>query len=398
VSRDRLQPGVFFRPGERPPACWRLVALDVAPGARPREARTALHALTRMLAGLRRGVVRELRGQPRDGADATRETFADLTVLVGFGRRLFDCDLHHPPLTRRVRPPYLAYLPDAFPAIPRGDAPAPRGETDVVLQLTGCVEAAVNRAAVEVWKLIEDEGLPLSVVATFAGFGRPDGRGWLEFHDGVSNLESSQRTRVLEARGDPAWMAGGTYMAFLRLLVDLALWRGLDRGDQELVVGRDKLTGEPLTGTRRDRTGRARPLARPPGRGARHRDERIDPPQTTDRLVEASHIHRANQNRASPDAPAALRMFRQGYDYFDSIGPDGPAVGLNFVSFQSDLRVLQHVLHLPGWLADANFGGPARREEGDPPSPELLRLVAGGLYAVPRRGRPFPGASLFGDR
>ena len=79
-------------------------------------------------------------------------------------------------------------------------------------------------------------------------------------------------------------------------------------------------------------------------------------------------------------------------------GPDGPELGVNFVSFQSDLQTLQHVLHLPGWLADVNFGGPAAPRPGDPPSPRLISLLAGGLYAVPPRGRPFPGADLFAAR
>ena len=247
----------------------------------------------------------------------------------------------------------------------------------------------------EVWKLIEDEGLPLVPVASFEGFGRPDGRGWLEFHDGVTNMASSQRTGAIAAPADPPWMAGGTYMAFLRLRVDLRTWRALDRGDQELVVGRDKLTGSPLVAVRRDARGRARPVAGPPL--PRHpTDEqlatRLDPPQTGDPLLEASHVHRANQNRASPEAPAALRIFRQGYDFLDAIGPDGPELGLNFVSFQSDLQTLQHVMHLPGWLADVNFGGPAtprgRRATvaaADRPARGRLLRRAAARQAVPRR-------------
>ena len=185
-------------------------------------------------------------------------------------------------------------------------------------------------------------------------------------------------------------MGGGTYMAFLRLRVDLRAWRALDRGEQELVVGRDKLTGNPLVAVRRGARGRARPVA---GDG-----DRFDPAETGDPLLESSHVHRANQNRGSSDAPAALRIFRQGYDFIDSLGPDGPALGLNFVSFQSDLQTLQHIMHLPGWLADVNFGGRAEPEPGDPPSPRLISLLAGGLYAVPPRARPFPGAGLFGSR
>lgn len=384
---DRLQEGIHFRRGEQPPPGWRLVLLGVAPGTAPQDARAAIGAVLGMLRALRRGEVRELPRQPEADRTATRAMFADLAVLVAYGRSLFDPAVHDPPLTHRERPDFLAYLAAdaAFPAVPWADGRLP-GEADVALQFTGATAAAVNRAAVEVWKLIDEAGLPLDVVHSFDGFGRPDGRGWLEFHDGVANLESSRRLAALAAPADPRWMAGGTYLAFLRLRVDLGAWRALDRGEQELVVGRDKMTGDPLVAVRRDGHGRARPVAGPPAR---------DPPETTDPLLEVSHVHRANQNRASPDAPAGLRMYRQGYDFLESVGPDGPVLGLNFVSFQADLQTLQHVMHLPDWLGDVNFGGPAAPRAGDPPSPRLMRLLAGGLYAVPPRARPFPGAGLF---
>ena len=400
-TADRLQEGIYFRRGDRPPPAWRLLLADVEPGTAPRDARAAIGAVMSMLAALRAGRVRELRGQPKDGVQATRTTFEGLAVLVGYGRSLFDPGRHDPPLTRARRPEFLAYLPsrgDPFPAVPRTGTGTAHGEADLAFQLTGTSVAAVNRAVVEVWKLIEDDALPLRVIAVYDGFGRPDGRGWLEFHDGVANMPSRERHRALAAGRDPRWMAGGTYMAFLRLRVDLRAWRVLDRGDQELVIGRDKLTGSPLVAVRRDARGRARPVAAPPlPRRAtdRQRADRADPPQTADRLLEASHVHRANQNRSSPDAPAGLRIFRQGYDFLEDVGPDGPRLGLNFVSFQADLGTLQHLMHLPGWLGDVNFGGPTTPGTGDPPAPALLQLLAGGLYCVPPRGRPFPGARLF---
>lgn len=401
---DRIQPGIYFRPREQPPGCWRLLLLNFNRRTKRTAAVAALSMITKLLAGLSSGRVPELEGQPKKGVEATRNTFAELTWMWGFGRRLFDEDKHDPSLTRAQRPHFLAYLPvkgDPFPALAWDKTAERCGEADVALQLAGNVQAAVNRAAVEVWKLIEDETLPLTTVASFDGFGRPDGRGWLEFHDGVSNIESSQRLSALEACGDPKWMEGGTYLAFLRCRVDLRAWRTLDRAAQEILVGRDKLTGSPLVGVTRDARGRARPVAAPP-LAAEPSDRELadyhDPPQTTDSLIEASHVHRANQNRASPRAPAAWRMFRQGYDFLDSIGPDGPQLGLNFVSFQADLEALQHVMHLPGWLADVNFGGPARQRRGDPTAPRLITLLAGGLYAVPPRRRPFPGAQLFDAR
>jgi len=392
----RLQPGIAFAAGRRPPPCWRLLLLDATPGARPRTVSRALERVMRTLNSVRHGEVRDLAGQPAEHQRATADQFAGLEVLLGFGPRLFDPEYHAPALTRARRPDFLAYLPETpgLGALPwsRG---APSGEADVAVQLTGEHEAGVNVAAVEVWKLITDDALPLAVSASFTGFGRPDGRGWLDFHDGVSNLEADQRLTAMEAAPDPDWMSGGTYLAFLRLGIDLSTWRARDRDEQELLVGRDKLSGTAIIATRRGDDGTVVPVAARPDTALDI--DRIDPPQTTDPILEASHIHRANQNRASPSAPGGWRMFRQGYDFLDSIGPHGPDAGLNFVSFQRDLSVLQQVLHLPGWLGEVNFGGPANPGPGDPADPGFVTLRAGGFYAVPPLAEPFPGAALFAD-
>lgn len=376
MSADAIQPGVYFRAGERPPPAYRLVLLDAPAGAAPDAVRDAVGEILGMLGGLPRGHVRDLPAVAAAERKRSARQFAGLTALVGYGARLFGA--HRPPLTRAERPDYLAPLA-GFPGLPWADETAGnRGESDIAIQLTAEHQAAVNVAAVEIAKLVADRRLPLAIVATFDGFGRADRRGWLDFHDGVSNLESGQRLEALAAPPDPAWMAGGTYMAFLRLHVDLAAWRGLSRREQELIVGRDKPSGSALRAV--DRSG-SEPQPVPGG-------DFVDPPETTDPLLEASHVHRANQSRASPHAPAAHRIFRQGYDFLETIDAGGPRLGLNFVSFQRDLASLQHLLHLPGWLGDVNFGGPA-------PDLRFVTLAAGGVYAVPPRAEPYPGAALF---
>lgn len=402
MTVDRLQDGVYFRSKQGPPQCFRLLLLNVTDGVDGTQVRLALEQVLRMLESLRRGRLHDLVGTDTAETQVTAESFDGLDVLVGFGRRLFDGNAHDPPVARVPRPDGLVYLPrdaDAFPAlawgagIPAGNA----GEADFALQLTGPTEAAVNRAAVEVWKLAVDKDLPLEPAASYSGFQRPDGRGWLEFHDGVSNMVSSQRLEAISAQGDPEWMAGGTFMAFLRLAVDLKAWRALSRAQQELVIGRDKMSGAPLVGVRREPGGEAAPIAAPSTDKPTDRAhaDYADPPQTTDPLLEVSHTHRANQNRASPFAPAAMRIFRQGYDFLDGIGPNGPILGLNFVSFQRDLGSLQHLLHLPGWLGDVNFGGRRDPQPGDPPSPQMITVLSGGFYAVPPLDNPFPGAEVF---
>lgn len=385
---DSIQAGIYFRSGQAAPPAYRLLLLDVVAGATAGEVEAAITSIWRMLHRLRDGQVRELAGHPEVHRLATRDQYASLGVLIAYGRRLFDGTAHDPPLTERDRPPFLAYLDkgSAFPSL-AWDARTRPGEADVALQLAAGSVAAVSCAAVEVWKTIQDDGLPLQPVVTFDGFARQDRRGWLEFHDGVSNMDSAVRAAAIEASA-PEWMRGGTYMAFLRIRLDLGRWRALGRTRQELVVGRDKLTGAALEAVRESESGELLPDPRPfdvdhPQAVAEWRD----PPQVADRLLERAHIHRANQSRASPGAPGSFRMFRQGYEFLDEIAADGPQLGLNFVSFQRDLRVFQHVMNAPGWLGDTTFGGNAPEQ--------LMRLEAGGFYAVPPTEELFPGRPLF---
>jgi deferrochelatase/peroxidase EfeB len=404
VSDDRLQEGIYSRRGERPPPCYRLLLLNFLPHTEPGQARPALEQIFTMLGDLRKGNVRDLGGQDDEQIAKAAGELGETDRMFAFGARLFDHKLHDPPLLAAPRPGYLVSLTDdgdPFPAVPwSSDRDRWGGEADIAIQLTGPSEAAVNRATVEIWKLLADEKLPLDVVASFAGFSRRDGRGWLDFHDGVSNIESSERIVAIQTGADPDWMAGGTYMAFLRFAVDLAAWRGLTRTQQELIVGRDKLTGQPVLDVRRGPGGEALPVTEatvPDEETSPAGTDFREPPEVADPIVKASHLQRANRNRASPWAPAGQRIYRQGYEFLERLDGDGITLGLNFVSFQADLGTLRRVLHLPGWLADVNFGGPAAPSPGDPPNVRLLSLLAGGLYCVPPGGTPFPGAELFDD-
>lgn len=403
-----LQEGIYLQKAMPPPAAWRALFLEIAAGTAPPDASAALEAVMAMLAELQAGRPRDLAGELDERAVRTAPISTDtFAVLVGFGASFFDSRRHDPPLTAQPRPRRLVPLrrppASAFPSLP-WDAAAgadgePSGEADLALQYTAASEHAAARAAVETWKLIEAERLPLAVSGCFPGFQRDDGRSWIGFHDGVTNIEPSQRLAAVECRGDPEWNRGGTYLAFLRVQVDLREWGALSSAEQEIVVGRDKLTGCPLASIERAATGlRPRPIAdAPPAPAAdwRERDAHFNPPETVEPLLEASHVHRANQARAAGGTPGGERIFRQGYEYLDRIGPAGPTLGLNFVSFQNDIERLQQILGLEGWLGDVNFGGPAAPAPGEPQPPRLLSLRAGGFYAVPPRAAPFPGATLF---
>lgn len=390
----QLQDGIYLeRRDDR--AAFLLATLQIHRGSERPDALHAIERVWQVLAELRRG------GVLRDLAD-TRPAEAPVTAppgtfdaLLGFGASFFDPQRD---LTDAPRPSLLVSLAgqgQPFPQLPwTADDLAGRGENDLCLQLTGRDQHAVGRAIVEAWKVIVDEQLSLTITGTFDGFGRDDGRSWIGFHDGVSNIEPSMRRAAVECRGDPDWNHGGTYLAFLRCGVNLGAWRRLTRTEQELLVGRDKLTGAGLRSvTMRD--GVPVPSAFSlPADDAEASGAFRDPPETGDPIVEASHIHRANQNRASATTAAAHRIYRQGYEYLDGFAATGPRLGLNFVSFQCELDHLRQILCLPSWLGEVNFGGRSDRAPGEPPPISVITLDAAGLYAVPPCSGRFPGAQL----
>lgn len=399
VDQGNLQQGIYLSPDHRPPNSFLFLVIDLACETDGAGAAQGIERMWEMLAELRRGLVRDLVAT-RDGERGERIDPDTFDVLLGYGASLFDPDRG---LTRSRRPDHvtpLGHNHGPFPGLRWAPGIASRsGEGDLCLQLTGRDDHAVSRAAVEVWKLVVDENLPMILREAHHGFARDDGRSWIGFHDGVSNIRRSQRRAAVECTGDPDWNRGGTYLAFLRCEIDLKAWRELSREEQEMLVGRDMLTGCALERVVVE-NGKLTPRAFsgcPAREGAtpEERDIFRDPPETGDEIVEASHIHRANQNRAEPTTPAAHRIFRQGYEYLESIGPDGPRLGLNFVSFQRDLEHLRQILGLRSWLGEVNFGGPAEPEQGQPRPIQLIGVRAGGLYAVPPRESPFPGARLF---
>jgi dye decolorizing peroxidase len=55
-------------------------------------------------------------------------------------------------------------------------------------------------------------------------------------------------------RGDTTapWLTGGTYLCLRKIRIDFAAWDGLTAGDQQVVIGRAKASGAPLSGGNED--------------------------------------------------------------------------------------------------------------------------------------------------
>ena len=409
-----LQDGIYYKGGM--PGAFRLLQLNFADGISPASARDALAGIWEMLRALTRGEVRDLRKELRYGDPDVVVPSGDLQVLLGYGARFFNASIHTPPLTdSRNQPRRLQYLR-------RGNANTPfrslkwrngtdfrlapanplTTQSDIALQFTTNSELCANRAIVEVSKLINDEGLPLTITNFFSGFKREDRRSWIDFHDGINNMSHEERRIAIEITGvDRDWIVGGTYMTFLQIHVNLEHWRALPRRLQELVVGRDKLTGCPVTGS--TLTGSPGELTPEFMRGCpvSHDltpplpDTFVDPPQPNHPNAQSSHIHRTNLNRGSPSQGSNNRIYRQGYEFLQPDPAGGVLHGLNFVAFHRSIKFVTDILKQNFWMGDVNFGGVPGNYADRPPPVELMQLLHGAYYGVPPVGYGFPGSDLF---
>jgi Dyp-type peroxidase family len=391
----RLQDGIYFRRDCRPGRSYRLFLLNVTPDATRLQVRESLASVWRRVQALRAELLEDLRPpRLRAPAGAPDPPKPKLTCLLGFGAPLFE---RYPDLGSSPDLIRIETEPGPFQTLPRvAAADRASGEADLALQFIAESELAVSRAVVEAGMLIKEQSLGLEVVALHGGFNREDRRSWLGFHDGIANIPPDLRRSAIETKvagstaRDPAWMDGGTYMGFLRLAIDLETWRGLERGEQELCVGRDLQTGCPIMSSSR---GGPREVLDgcPESSGPdspRYRNPPA-PPIDPDNLARYSHMNRANLNRPQhgPIEDSHHLIFRQGYEFVEALSGGRLRVGVNFVSFQRRISALTTILTKSSWLGDANFGGK--------PSPRLLTLIGGGYYAVPPTGGPFPGADIF---
>lgn len=404
----RVQEGIYFRKGETPAPFFSIMFLQADRAVGARAIGDTVLGLWTLYQGLKQGNVPDLPGAP--------VLAEDLQVLLGFGPKTFSLEgaVRGRPEGLDDESLFASPLPGGGGSLLRGSglSYAPemrenRATEEVVVQFTGNSRLAVERGVVETWKHLhaiadpQTGAAPLGITTFYLGDQREDQRSWIDFHDGLSNLQSSERPAVvaIDPSGVPEedWTVNGTYLAFARIGIDLAGWGSLTRHQQELVVGRDKLTGCPLTRSGPD--GAPVVAAGCPVAGQDitdpHNPFRVAG-QGGDAVIRRSHIQRANHHLEASD-PGGLRIYRQGYPFLEwQEASPGFRAGLNFVSFQDTPSRVTRMLTQPGWLGGTNFGGdPAH----DPPVlSTLLAVYAAGIYFVPpvNDDEPFPGAAIFG--
>jgi deferrochelatase/peroxidase EfeB len=363
---------------------------------------------------LKKGIIFDL------NIDVKHRKNGNLTVLVGYGGNLFET-----PGLQKEKPTSFAEFNFRPPKSGGGgniiDGSGMTYSSKVfdnhllsdhiLFQFIADSDFYTNRAAVEIWKVLhrleKSTGKKLlRITGLYTGFQRPDRRNWLGFHDGVSNLTSRERPQVIyinprDLNSKDSWTQNGTYLAFMRIALDIEEWENTSVQEQELLIGREKLTGCPLIGV--DKNGKPKKDFSCPVSGT---TEVIDPGNEKfrerptygmilrDKVLYHSHIARIKPvDRLPIWDKKSLRIFRQGFEFLaKSDDYIGFTPGLNFVSFQNTPeRFFGALTYQQTVLQKSNDSSDSKSLDG------YMSVLAAGIFFVPPKIRhvPFPGAQIF---
>jgi dye decolorizing peroxidase len=290
-----------------------LTAFDLKPGATAGQFRALMQQWTQIAATTMAG-----RSLPdADDAMAYGRGPAALSVTVGFGASLLTkLGLGHQ--IPQALTPLPTFLNDALdPAAGDGDLCVLVAANDglVAIHALRALQRAAAATCTQRWQVSGFADVP-GAMPTPAS----TGRNLMGQLDGTGNPKPGtaafDTTVYVPATATPAWMRGGSYLVYRKIRMLLQDWDTLGRAAQEAVIGRDKLTGAPLSGgteyTAPDYDGfnADGALAIPPG----------------------AHIR-----QAAAQFNNGATILRRAFNYYDGQLADGsPDAGLIFLAFQAD--------------------------------------------------------------
>jgi deferrochelatase/peroxidase EfeB len=424
----KLQEGIYYK--KRPfstkhNSCndsFAVIFLKMGKNSDGNAIRKLLNDLMKLYDDLKRGVVYDLAG--------CKVPTGALSILLGYGPTIFQLKNIKRSIPKDFeRSQFLGPTKQGGPILTgSGLKYSPEVHenlnlnNDIIIQFIGKTQLAVNRAIVETiykLKVLDPDGQFLRFNKFYTGFQRDDGRSWMGFHDEVSNMKNAkERLQAITVdrihnRLNPRdlWTEGGTYLTFLKIEVNLDIWRKIEQKHQEFIIGRDKVTGRPLIGVNKkgDPVTHFGPTASSVSSydtkfhehpnyfkevSARSKPNTSLDLELSSTILSQSHVGRSRHlDEIDSSDPTSRRIFRQGFEFLEPA--DGSnlkkfRLGLNFVSFQNDPGRLFFILTHPDWMGNTNFGGIRNRRTNN-----LLSVLAAGVFFVPPAEFPFAGSSIF---
>lgn len=180
-------------------------------------------------------------------------------------------------------------------------------------------------------------------------------RNLLGFKDGTANLDPASEAVmdrfvwVGEDADEPAWTIGGSYHVARQIRMFVEFWDRTRLVEQEMLIGRHKLSGAPL--------------------GKDNEDEEVSYADDPDGDITPLEAHIRLANPRTPEAESSL-IFRRGFSYsrgFDRAGQLDQ--GLAFVAYQASL--------------DDGFLAVQGRLSGEPLEEYIMAEGGGFFFALP---------------
>jgi len=237
---------------------------------------------------------------------------ASLTVTLGLGPGIFGPDLG---LSHRA--PRLLH---DLPRLPSDNLDAATTGGDLSLQACADDPQVAYHAIRDLARMgrgvVNTRWTVMGFGRASAGQGQSTPRNLQGFKDGTRNVkEPADLDRYVWLTDDVGWMDGGTYQVVRKIRMNIETWDSDRVDDQERVIGRAKVSGAPLTGTRE--------LDTPDFTAVRHGRRVISP---------VSHVA-----LAAHENNGGVRILRRGYNYTDGINAVGQLdAGLLFIAYLND--------------------------------------------------------------
>jgi len=197
-------------------------------------------------------------------------------------------------------------------------------------------------------------------------------------------------------------------MAYINFIIDLQKWEKLSVYEQEIVIGRKKITGCPVIGLDKHGNPISDSNCPVPGtsevfeygneefREYRPIDEKKSRYFNKYQTLSKSHIHRVRKSNDNGHSEfQSLRIFRQGFEFLEPFEKlPSFQTGLNFISFQNKPQTIMKILTLPYWLGrsvNTDYYGKISGLEA------FISARAAGIFFVPpfSKNESFPGSIMF---
>jgi Dyp-type peroxidase family len=318
--------------------------------------------------------LRELTAMLRSLEEPDNNQKVNFTACVGFGPSFFLSAANSPRFGLTPAQSPVGFRQPLALTGAQGNVPTIPG--DIVIYAMSRREALLANLLAF---LARNKGI-IGAVKVERGYQRADRRESFGFLDGLRNIPTAERARVISTTEDiepdgPAWAIGGTYLAYMKVQQNVPVAAQMGTSAMENTIGRRQDDA-----SRQDQPEHMNPREEPD----------FDPGSSTP--TTGSHVRKAGPRSNDQRDANDVFLFRRGIPFTDLASDDTLETGLQFVGFARSLDYMKVVWN--HWIMNPDF--PVAGTGIDQLFRNDLTIVMGAAsFFVPPDDARFIGASIF---